>query len=202
VRPTLLIATTNAGKFREFGDLLGDLPIDLCSLADYPGAPLVPEDGVTYLANALQKAVTIARWSKRATLADDSGLEVDALHGAPGLRSARYAGSEQDSRANVVKLLGALVGVPAAARSARFHCVICVAAPDGATLVTQGACAGRITEQPLGSDGFGYDPVFLYPPAGLTFAQMPAAEKNKVSHRARACAEVRGQLLPFLEQHS
>lgn len=202
MRPTLLIATTNAGKFREFGDLLSDLPIELCSLAANPGAPLVPEDGATYLANAVQKAVTIARWSKRAALADDSGLEVDAMHGAPGVHSARYAGSEQDSRANVAKLLGALVDVPAAARSGRFRCVICVAAPDGATLLTQGTCEGRITEQPLGSDGFGYDPVFLYPPAGLTFAQMPAAEKNRVSHRARACAEIRPQLLRFLEQHS
>jgi len=202
MRPRLLISTTNAGKVCEFSVLFSDLSLDLCSLADYPGAPIVPEDGETYVANARLKALTIARWSNIATLADDSGLEVEALDGAPGVHSARYAGPQQDSRANVAKLLSALAGVAAGRRAARFRCAICVATPDGATLVTQGTCEGQITATPVGSQGFGYDPVFLYPPAGQTFAQMSAAAKNRVSHRARACAALREQLLPFLAHHA
>lgn len=200
-RPTLLIATTNAGKCREISDLLGDLPVTLQSLAGSPGAPQVPEDGTTYDANALGKALTIAQWSQRPTLADDSGLEVDALRGAPGVHSARYAGPEQDSRANIAKLLRSLTGVPIAERTARFRCVIVVAGPDGATLTAEGTCEGVIAEHPRGSVGFGYDPVFLFPPFGLTFAEMSAAMKNQVSHRARACAALRDRLLDFLAAH-
>lgn len=200
-QPSLLIATTNAGKFREFGELLTDLPLRLESLADVPDAPEVAEDGDTYAANALHKAQTIARWSGRTALADDSGLEVDALDGAPGVHSARYAGENQDSDANVAKLLRVLAGVPPAQRAARFRCVIVVACPDGATLTAEGACDGRIIDTPRGREGFGYDPVFLYPPAGLTFAEMPAAMKHRVSHRARACVQLRERLMPFLAAH-
>jgi XTP/dITP diphosphohydrolase len=200
-RPLLLIATANPGKFRELGELLADLPLRLQSLADFPDAPEVAEEGDTYAANALHKAETIARWSGRVALADDSGLEVDVLGGAPGVRSARYAGMGQDSRANIRKLLDALAGVPLSERTARFRCVIVVARPDGATLTADGSCNGVIIDAPRGRDGFGYDPVFLYPPTGLTLAEMPAAAKNRVSHRARACAELRERLLPFLSEH-
>jgi len=201
VLPFLLIATTNPGKFREFSELLADLPLRLQSLADFPSAPEVAEDDDTYAANARHKALTIARWSGRSALADDSGLEVDALGGAPGVHSARYAGENQDSVANVAKLLRALAGVPPAERAARFRCVVVVACPEGTTLTAEGGCDGRIIETPRGREGFGYDPVFLYPPAGLTFAEMPAAMKHRVSHRARACAQLRERLMLFLSAH-
>ncbi len=196
--PSLLIATTNPGKFHEFVELLGDQPLALKSLADFPTAPEVPEDGATYAANALHKALTLARWSGCATLADDSGLEVDALGGAPGVHSARYAGAAQDTAANIAKLLAALEGVPLAQRTARFRCIIAVARPDGATLTAEGICEGCIIETPRGGGGFGYDPVFLDPSRGQTFAEIPAAVKNRLSHRARACARLRPQLLAFV----
>lgn len=197
-RPTLLIATTNAGKFREFTDLLGDLPILLKSLAEFPGAPAVAEDGATYAANATHKALALARWSHCAALADDSGLEVDALQGAPGVRSARYAGPEQDGAANIAKLLAALRAVPVARRTARFRCVLAVAHPDGATITAEDVCNGQIIDAPRGNAGFGYDPVFLYPPLGQTFGEIAADVKNRLSHRARACARLRSQLMTFL----
>ena len=178
--------------------LLDRMPVTLQSLIDLPGAPAVPEDGSTYLENARAKAVAVARWSGRTALADDSGLEVDALGGAPGIHSARYAGAAQDSGANLDKLLQALAGVPEPERTARFRCVLVAAQPDGQTLVAEGACEGRITDHPRGSGGFGYDPVFLYPPAGRTFAELPAAIKNQVSHRARACAQLRERLMDFM----
>ena len=199
--PTLVIATMNRGKFREFSELLADLPMRLKSLAEFPGAPAVREDADTYLANAVNKAVSIARWSHCAVLADDSGLEVDALGGAPGVHSARYAGERQDSQANVGKLLGALNGIALQRRGARFRCVIVVACPDGATLTAEGACEGYISEMPRGSHGFGYDPVFVDHPSGLTFAEMPAERKHQVSHRARACRMLRRTLLEFLRAH-
>ncbi|HVO24421.1 MAG TPA: XTP/dITP diphosphatase [Candidatus Margulisiibacteriota bacterium] len=196
---TLLIATTNAGKFREFAELLGDLSIAVKSLAQFANVPEIAEEGTTYMANALHKALAVARWSGCSALADDSGLEVDALQGAPGVHSARYAGPAQDSAANIAKLLAALQGVPFAQRTARFRCVIAVARPDGATLTAEGTCAGYIIEAVRGGAGFGYDPVFLYPPLNQTFAEIPAAVKNRLSHRARACECLRPQLLAFVQ---
>jgi XTP/dITP diphosphohydrolase len=200
--PVLLIATTNRGKFREFRELLEDLPLRLRSLVGLPDVPVVTEDGLTYADNAMRKASTIARWSGCATLADDSGLEVDALGAAPGVQSARYAGVERDDRANVRKLLAALHDVPPPARTARFRCVLAVAIPDGTTWTIDGACEGRLSESPHGSGGFGYDPVFVYPPLGRTFAEIPAAVKNRVSHRAQACAKLRAHVLVFLSTHA
>jgi XTP/dITP diphosphohydrolase len=196
--PTLLVATTNAGKVGEFTALFRKLPISLLSLADFPSTPEVPEDGATYTANAVHKALTVARWNRCAALADDSGLEVDALGGEPGVRSARYAGPGQDSAANIAKLLAALRGVPFAQRTARFRCAIAVARPDNATLTVQGTCAGVILDAPRGCGGFGYDPVFFYPPLGQTFADIPPAIKNRLSHRAHACDILIPQLLVFL----
>ncbi|MFN8624400.1 MAG: XTP/dITP diphosphatase [Candidatus Binatia bacterium] len=200
--PLLVIATANRGKFREFADLFQDLPLRLRSLTGVRGVPVVTEDGTTYADNALRKALTVARWSGCAALADDSGLEVDALDAAPGVRSARYAGPERDDRANVAKLLAALHEIPAAGRTARFRCVLAVASPDGGTWTVGGTCEGRIAEAPRGSGGFGYDRVFFYPPLGATLAEIPAAAKNAVSHRARACATLRNNLLPFLATHA
>ncbi len=200
-RPCLLIATTNPGKFREFSELLADLPVALESLGELANPPVVREEGDAYAANALHKAATIARWSNHAVLADDSGLEVDALGGAPGVHSARYAGEPQDSRANVGKLLQALEGMPLEQRGARFRCVIAVACPDGATLTAEGTCEGYICESPRGTRGVGYDPVFVYPLSGLTFAELPPERKNQVSHRAQACRELRRRLMEFLQAH-
>jgi XTP/dITP diphosphohydrolase len=200
--PNLVIATTNRGKFREFSQLLAPLPLRLHALAELPPAPAVTEDGLTYAANASRKAITIAQWSGCATLADDSGLEVDALGGAPGVHSARYAGPAQDSQANIHKLLGALRDVPPAERTARFRCVIVVATPDGAAVEAEGTCEGRILEAPRGDGGFGYDPVFFHVPLALTFAEIPAAAKNRLSHRAEACARLRQELIGFLSAHA
>ena len=197
-RPALLIATTNAGKFREFCELLAGVPVQLASLAAFPDAPVVSEAAETYVANALHKAVAIAHWSGCAALADDSGLEVDALDGAPGVRSARYAGAEQDNHANTVKLLQALRDTPRARRTAHFRCAVAVARADGRTLTAEGSCDGTIIESPRGTEGFGYDPVFLYPPLGLTFAELPAEQKNQVSHRAQACRKLSASLVEFL----
>jgi len=194
----LVVATTNAGKRQELQELLGGGVVELRSLLDYPGAPDVVEDGRTYLDNARKKARSAAQWTGAPVLADDSGLEVDALDGAPGLYSARYAGDDGGGPAHISKLLRNLEGVAALRRSARFRCVIVVACPHDRELVVEGTCAGRITEEPVGTQGFGYDPVFFYEPAGCTFAQMPSSRKQQVSHRAVACAALRPQLEDFL----
>jgi len=198
----LVIATGNAGKLREFRRLLDGLGIELRSLADYPGAPTVEEDGATFAANARKKALAYAQCTGAAVLADDSGLEVDALGGAPGVHSARYAGAAQDADANIDALLSALADVPVAERSARFRCVIAVALPSGATLLGEGTCAGRILTERQGEGGFGYDPVFFYEPDAKTFAELPAARKNEVSHRAAALAALIPELGTFLASGS
>jgi XTP/dITP diphosphohydrolase len=197
--PTLIIGTTNPGKAREFRELLAGLPIALLPLAELSGRPPdVAEDGPTYRDNAVKKALSVARWAGHAALADDSGLEVDALGGAPGVHSARYAGTPQDSGANIVKLLAALAGTPPEQRTARFRCVIAMARPDGRVLVAEGTCEGRITETPNGRAGFGYDPIFFSSALGRTFAEAAPAVKNGVSHRAQACRVLRSQLVEFL----
>ncbi len=195
---TLVVATTNPGKLEELHELLAGLAVELLSLADFPGMPEVSEDGATYFENARKKALAVARWTALPALADDSGLEVDALAGAPGVHSARYAGASQDSAANTRKLLQMLRGVAAERRRARFRCVIVVACPDGRELACDASCDGRIIDAARGAQGFGYDPVFFYEPARRTFAEMSSAEKQKVSHRGRACAALRPQLEEFL----
>ncbi len=194
----LVVATTNPGKQSEFDALLGEGAIELRSLRDYPGAPEVVEDGATYLENARKKAHAAARWAGVPALGDDSGLEVDALHGKPGLRSARYAGVGRDGNAHILKLLHNLEGVADERRTARFRCVIVVACPHGRELAVEGVCEGRITTAARGEQGFGYDPVFFHEPAGCTFAQLPAAEKQRVSHRGLACVALRPKLEEFL----
>ncbi len=188
----LVIATGNRDKGREMADLLVELGLPLRTLADFPGVPTeVEETGTTYAENAELKARAAAEATERVCIADDAGLEIDALGGQPGVYSARYGGPGTTAVDRYQLLLRNLAGVPVARRTARFHCVIALAAPDGALLGTaDGVCEGLITGAPAGEGGFGYDPVFLLPERGLTMAQLPVAEKNRISHRARAAAAI------------
>ncbi len=195
----LLLGTGNRGKVRELARLLDGLGLEIVSLADFPEVPEVEEDGTTLLDNARKKAMAYAAATGLPTLADDSGLEVDALDGAPGVYSARYAGPQQDAQANIDKLLHDLRGVEPARRGARFRCVLVVARGDGETLVAEGTCEGRIETRRSGDGGFGYDPVFFYPPEGCTFAELDATRKNEISHRAAAFEALRPYLTGFLE---
>jgi len=199
-RSVLVIATRNPGKLREYAALFADSPVVLRDLAGFPAAPEVAEDHTTYLGNARDKALSLARFTGLPALADDSGLEVDALDGEPGVRSARYAGNGATDHDNVALLLERLRGVPVERRQARFRCVIVVAQPSGALLTSEGTCEGWITTEPRGCAGFGYDPVFYFPPAGRTFAEMEPDEKNRVSHRASACERLAPLLSAFLRR--
>ena len=190
-RPRLVLATLNRAKARELAALLRDLPWELVGLADLPGASLPEETGATYQENALLKARHAAGLAGARALADDSGLEVDALVGAPGVLSARYGGPGLDDAGRCARLLDALAGVPPARRTARFRCVIALADPDGRAEVVEGLVEGRITEAPRGAHGFGYDPVFFYPPRGRTFAELSLEEKARVDHRGRAVRAAR-----------
>ena len=180
----LLVATQNPGKVREFRLLLAPLEATICFPSDLGLNIDVPEDGDTYTDNAGQKALAYAQASGLLTLADDSGLEVDALDGAPGVHSARYALGHDADR--VAALLAHLKDTPPAQRTARFRCVVVVASPDGEVLGAEGVCEGQITSEPAGQGGFGYDPVFFLPEYGCTMAQLSQEEKNRISHRARA----------------
>ena len=195
-RPVLVLATRNPGKVREIGALLAGLEIDLRSLLDYPEVTAAQEDGNRDEENAAAKARAAAGACGVTELADDSGLEVDALGGEPGVQSARWSG--RGPAANIEKLLSALGCMPASKRTARFRCAVVTVRPDGATLSAEGSCEGRIGESPRGKGGFGYDPVFVDPASGLTFAELPPERKNRISHRARACAALRERLLDFL----
>lgn len=190
-----ILASTNRGKLAEFRELLAGAPLELEPLA--PGSPQVPDEtGLSFVENALIKARHAASLTGRPAIADDSGLCVDALGGAPGVHSARYAGPGAGDRANIERLLRELQGVGAAARQASFHCVIValVRGDDPAPVVAVGRWSGLIVAEPRGTNGFGYDPVFLDPALGRTAAELTRAEKNKVSHRARACARLRLEL--------
>ncbi len=193
----IVLATRNPDKGRELGVLLGGLGIRIRTLADFPSAPEVVEDGTTCEANAIKKAREIAQATRVPAVADDTGLEVDALGGRPGVYAARYAGEHATYEDNCRKLLLELAGVPGSKRTARFLTVAAIAFPSGDVHVTQGSLEGLIAEQPLGDRGFGYDPVFLVPEFNRTLAQLTAEEKNRVSHRARAFAQMR----VWLEDH-
>ncbi len=190
----LVLATGNPGKARELRALLAGIPFEIRTLADYPSFVMPAESGTTYEANALIKARATAAHTGALALGDDSGLEVKSLDGAPGLRSARFGGPGLDDRGRVKHLLGILEAVPDEARGARFVCVIAVVGPDGDEIVVEGACDGRITRVPRGAGGFGYDPVFFYPPLGATFGELSDAQKATVSHRGRAAAAAKAVL--------
>lgn len=192
----LVLASGNRGKLRELSAMLEPLGIELLPQGDFDVVPM-EETGTTFRENALLKARHAASASRLPALADDSGLEVDALDGAPGVRSARYAGPEADDRANNRKLLEALAGVPDHRRSARFRCVLALvdspADPD--PMVCEGVWEGRILTEPRGRGGFGYDPLFLVPELGLASAELDPEEKNRISHRARALEALRHALV-------
>jgi len=190
-RAVLVLATLNPAKGRELVALLGAVPFEIRLLADVPGARLPEETGATYAENALAKARTAAELTGALALGDDSGLEVDALDGAPGLYTARFGGPGLDDQGRRELLLERLRGVPPARRTARFRCVIALAGPARAEKVVEGVAEGVIAEAPRGSGGFGYDPVFFYPPLGRTFAELSDEEKARVSHRGLALAAAR-----------
>lgn len=173
--------------------------IELRSLADDPDHPEIVEDGLTFFDNALKKARTISARTGETVLADDSGLEVEALGGEPGIHSARYAGDRADDAANIGKLLGALAGLPPERRKAAFCCVLVLYRPDGTFESFAGRWEGRIAESPSGEGGFGYDPVFFLPEAGVTAAELPSREKNRISHRALAFAQLKAHLAATLD---
>lgn len=190
----LVLATRNRDKVIELVALLGDLGITIRTLDEFPDAPNVVEDGDTCEANAVKKARAIAESTDLPAVADDTGLEVDALGGRPGVYAARYAGEDATYEDNCRKLLRELTGVPLEQRTARFLTVAAIALPSDGIRVAQGTLEGVIAEEASGTLGFGYDPVFLIPELGKTLAQLPADQKNTISHRAKAFAKVREML--------
>lgn len=186
----LVVATRNAGKLREIRHLLEDSGVAVLGLDAFPDLPEVVEDGVTFAENAARKAETIARLTGRPCLADDSGLTVDALAGAPGVQSARYAGVQGDDAANNARLLRELAHVNEEHRQAAFRCVMALCLPGEPTRFFEGQVAGSILFSPRGAGGFGYDPLFLVDGFDRTMAELPLAEKNRISHRGRALRQV------------
>jgi len=192
-RPRVVVATSNPGKLREFRAILGDLDIEWVGLDD-AGEVALPEEGEDYEANAVAKARAAADQLGLPAIADDSGLEVDGLEGAPGPRSARYGGDGLDDAGRVAYLLGEMSELQGDARRARFFCAAAFATPQGLLEVAEGACRGAIRTEPVGRGGFGYDPVFEVAGRGITMAELPETEKNEISHRGRALAGLRGAL--------
>jgi XTP/dITP diphosphohydrolase len=200
-RQLLVLASRNAGKTGELRGLLKDFPVELKNLDDFGSIPPVEEDGTTFDENAYKKAAFTAKVLGLPTLADDSGLEVDALGGLPGVHSARYAGPNASDTDNSAKLSSEMKGKTN--RAATFVCVISIAVPAGMALTYEGRCEGLIAEAPAGENGFGYDPLFYYPPLKRTFAQLSVEEKNQVSHRGKAMAQLKeefNQVLTWIRQ--
>ena len=193
----IVLATRNPGKVREFQMLLDGFPVEIRGLGDFGPIPEAVEDGATFDDNAYKKALHTAKVLGLPAIADDSGLVVEALGGAPGVFSARYAGEKASDSDNISKLLREMSGKKN--RKAAFECVISIAVPTGSALTYEGRCEGELTVEPQGEGGFGYDPVFFYPPFGKTFAEIPLQEKNRVSHRGRALAEVREEFDKILK---
>lgn len=191
----VIIATKNAGKAKEFQHIFSQYQITVKSLLDFEEIEDIVEDGETFEENALIKARAIAKQFNQVVIADDSGLEVDALHGRPGVYSARYAGEGRDDQANIEKVLSELEGIPAEQRGARFVCALALVTPEGEESVVRGTCEGQILTECLGSEGFGYDPIFYLPELEKTMAQIPKHQKNVLSHRADAFAKLQTILM-------
>ena len=199
----ILVATTNPGKAAELRAML-DLDVKWLSLADFPGIPEVKEDGATFIENASKKALGYAKATGLWTIADDSGLVIEALGGAPGIESARFSGQKSEDRTlidhkNIAKVLSLLNGVPAEKRTARFVCSLCLANPEEILIQTQGTLEGEITEKEIGENGFGYDPVFFVPNLDKTVAQLTREEKNAISHRGNAIRKLKPLLAQLLK---
>lgn len=195
---TLVLATRNVHKVGELMTVLSAVPVTVVGLEAYPNFADVEETGTTFAENAALKARAAARHTGEWALADDSGLEVDALSGAPGVRSSRFAGEHATDARNNEKLLRLLATVPRAQRTARFRCAIAISTPDGTTWIDEGTCEGIIAESPRGEGGFGYDPLFIVPEMDRTFAELPPETKERISHRARALARARDRLSALL----
>jgi XTP/dITP diphosphohydrolase len=198
----LVIATRNKGKTSEIKALLKDFPVKIKNLDDFGPIPHLEENGDTFDENAYKKASFAARFLGLPALADDSGLIVEALDGAPGIHSARYAGENATDEQRYLKLLDDMK--EKSNRKAAFECVISIAVPTGPALTYEARCEGRIATEPAGSNGFGYDPVFFYPPLNKTFAQITRKEKNRVSHRGKALTELKSEfdkVLIWIRQH-
>ncbi|WP_209122020.1 XTP/dITP diphosphatase [Alkalihalobacillus sp. BA299] len=187
----IIVATKNKGKVKEFKAILGQLGYKVTSLLDYPEIPEVEETGETFTENAIIKATTIAKHFQKPVIADDSGLIVDALGGRPGVYSARYAGVNKNDTENMNKVLTEIKNVPEDERTARFHCTIALAYPDGHTECFEGNCEGKITKEPIGTNGFGYDPIMYIEEKQQTMAQLPLEVKNAISHRAKALQQLK-----------
>ena len=197
MKQIIVLATTNKGKTREIMEMLKDFPIEIKNLSDFGPIPEVIEDGLTFDDNAYKKASFTAKVLGYPAMADDSGLCVHALDGAPGVYSARYAGENATDADNVQKLLDALKNEEN--RKAAFQCVISIAVPTGAALTYEGRCEGILTQEPAGENGFGYDPLFFFHGLNKTFAQLSIAEKSEVSHRGRALKEMSNEMDKILE---
>ena len=197
---SLLLATNNAGKLRELHDILSGLPLELVTPSQIGLDLEVDETGASFEENAILKATAFARASGLPALADDSGLEIDALGGEPGVHSKRYAGPDASDADRIALVLSKLQDVPEAQRSARFRCVMALATPEELVGTVEGVCEGRVAFAPRGDNGFGYDPIFLLPERGRTMAELPAEEKNVISHRGRAGAAARGLVEGWLEE--
>jgi len=198
----IVLATRNEGKLREIRELIKGLEVEILSLKDIPEVPVIRESGSSFRENALMKAEAIASFTKKVTIADDSGLEVDFLNGNPGVYSARFAGENANDDANNEELLIRLKGVPLSKRGATFRCVIAVVSPEGKEDIAEGECRGIIQFEGRGEFGFGYDPLFFVPEYGKTFAELPPEIKNKISHRAKAMEKLRVVLKEYLKMQS
>lgn len=190
----LVLATGNQGKVRELKAVLNGFDVEVLSLKDFPQIGEIVEDGQTFAENALKKARTVTEATRLVAVADDSGLEVDCLGGAPGIYSARFAGEGKNDLDNNMKLLSLLEGVPDEKRTARFRCVIAIATPEGEVFTEEGTCEGVIGREMRGDQGFGYDPLFYLPEYGKTFAELDLSTKNRISHRGRALARAKNVL--------
>lgn len=190
----VLVATTNAGKIREIRAVMSDVPIEWSFLEDHPPVPAPIEDADTFEANAILKARYYAERFDTIVLADDSGLEIDALDGAPGVHSARYSDAGTDA-ANNLKMVAALKGIPQASRTARFVCALALVQNGDVLLTSVGTIEGQIVDDPKGSNGFGYDPHFYVPHLGMTTAELPPEQKNAISHRGQALATIKRELV-------
>jgi XTP/dITP diphosphohydrolase len=190
--PMIVLATGNQNKVREFQEILAGFPVRIASLRDFPKIPEAVEDGKTFEENAYKKALHTAKILGLPAIADDSGLCVDALGGEPGVYSARYAGETARDEDNCRKLLEKMADIKD--RKAHFACVISIAVPSGPALTYEDFCQGEILHEKRGTSGFGYDPLFWFPPLNKSFAELSSAEKNQVSHRGKALAQLRGEI--------